>query len=117
MSSLNADSDEGDKSMHNKVGASKFQSRYDRKGGKSMSQLDTNKVNIGDNHREYVNFLADINPIPHGSQIGRGSMNSSHMMIEISDVDIKDPLVRANTVTGNNNGDYNLNLKAPPSVV
>jgi len=55
----------------------------------------SNKVVSGQNHKEYANFLADINPMVTGNFKGRDSMNSSHMMIEISDVDIKDPLARA----------------------
>ena len=45
-------------------------------------------------------------------------MNSSHMMIEISDVDVKDPLGRANTVTGKMENkkpgnDYTINFSVP----
>lgn len=77
------------------TGGTKFESRYDRKGGKSVVNLNkSNKVSIGENHREYVNFLDDINP-GSTSKIGRGSMNSSHMMIEISDVEVQNPLSRA----------------------
>ena len=47
---------------------------------------------MGDNQREYANFLAGINPHHKG-----GSTGSSHMMIEITDVDIKDPLQRSPT--------------------
>ena len=63
-----------------------------------MTNLNTNKVSIGQNHREYANFLADIGSADN--QVGRGSIHSSNMMIEISDLDVKDPLNRANTVTG-----------------
>ena len=98
----------------NQTNSGKFESRYDRKGGKSMINLNTNnKVSMGDNTREYANFLAEINPAA-GYAIGRDSMNSSHMMIEISDVDIKDP---SRLPTGKGNSDYHLNLKAPPAVV
>ena len=98
----------------NQTNSGKFESRYDRKGGKSMINLNTNnKVSMGDNTREYANFLAEIIPSA-GFAIGRDSMNSSHMMIEISDVDIKDP---SRLPTGKGNSDYHLNLKAPPAVV
>ena len=48
-------------------------------------------------------------------------MNSSHMMIEISDVDVRDPLNRANTVTGKlenkpPGNDYSLNFSVPTTV-
>ena len=57
MTSLNADSE--DQSQKDERGG-KFESRYDRKAGRSMTNLNTNKVSIGKNHREYANFLADI---------------------------------------------------------
>ena len=78
-----------------------------------MLNLQSNKVSMGENHREYANFLADL-----GVQNEHASMNSSHMMIEISDVDVRDPLNRANTVTGKlenkpPGNDYSLNFSVP----
>lgn len=98
LNSLNADSE--DQSQKDERGG-KFESRYDRKAGRSMTNLNTNKVSIGKNHREYANFLADIGT---DNQIGRGSMHSSNMMIEISDLDVKDPMNRSNTITGKYEG-------------
>ena len=56
-----------------------------------------------------------------GVQNEHGSMNSSNMMIEIVDVDVKDPYNRANTVTGKlenkpPGNDYSLNFSVPSTV-
>ena len=49
--------------------------------------------------------MADIGSADN--QVGRGSIHSSNMMIEISDLDVKDPFTRANTVTGKFEGKPN----------
>lgn len=75
-----------------------------------------NKVTSGGNKKLYESFLADINPNASQRYAGRDSMNSSHMMIEISDLDVKDPLVRANTITEKlgPGADYATHMRAIP---
>ena len=79
-----------------------------------MLNLQANKVSMGENHKEYANFLQDL-----GAQNEHGSMDSSHMMINVSDLDEMNPLNRANTVTGKlenhkpPGNDYSLNFSIP----
>ena len=55
-----------------------------RKRG-TKSNINYNKVSHGQNSREVERFFADLNNEPN-----RQSIDSSYMMIEISDVDIRD---------------------------
>lgn len=78
--------------------------------GNSKSTINYNKVSMGHNSKEVERFLADLN-----QDQNRQSIDSSYMMIEISDVEIKDhsnQISRAATALGGNNN-MSLNLKAP----
>ena len=58
-----------------------------------MINLNTNRVSHGDNTFEYEKFMADLNVTQTGNRAGmrggKGSMNSSYMQIEVSDIEIK----------------------------
>ena len=64
-----------------------------RKMTRSQHALNANKVSLGRNETEFQNLVADIGAIVPNHQ----SANNSFMMIEVTDLDIKDKMLEQPT--------------------
>ena len=67
--------------------------------------LKSGKISVGQNSREIVHFLDQVNI---NDKIGYGRRSdSSYMIIEVSDVDVKDQVGISRSITGQSQvGDY-----------
>jgi len=92
----------GDFSIENSESNIKSFDGLPRKDRNSMININANKVSFGTNTREIKLFLDDIS-----NEKIRQSADSSYMMIEVSDLEIKEPISRPS-----GGGDYG--LKMPP---
>ena len=80
-----------------------------RVGGKSMGMLDKSRIHKSENQWEMKQFLKDLSKEKDQSE---GSM----MMIEISDIDVKDPVSKYRAQTNKSDEKVNLSLKIPPTL-
>ena len=80
-----------------------------RTGGKSMNVFDKSRIHKSENQWEMKQFMKDL-------QKDKDQSESSLMMIEISDVDIKDPVSKYRANTGKGDDKVNLSLKMPPTL-
>ena len=78
-------------------------------GGKSMAVLDKSRIHKSENQWEMKQFMK-------GLQKDKGQSEHSLMMIEISDIDVKDPVSKYRANTGKGDDMVNISLKMPPSM-
>ena len=74
-----------------------------------MGMLDKSRIHKSENQWEMKQFLKDLSKEKDQSE---GSM----MMIEISDIDVKDPVSKYRAQTNKSDDKVNLSLKIPPTL-